>query len=120
MRTILLTLTICLLATGVMADTLYTVNIGSTSVHVQVVEQLNDSAMLANGWQRRENLYLAKIIRLDSSTVWISCGEDCYIFEPTNYDLVAVIQRYDVDGSGVNDISDLLAIVDYMFPQGGE
>ncbi len=103
---------ICLLPWGVKADTLHVVDLGFTTVYVQIADEVDDSAMIASGSQRVGNLYIDRIARTD--TFWVGC-DGMYMALPIEYDISIVVQWPDLDGTGIVDISDLLKIVDYMF-----
>ena len=101
---------IYLLPVGVEADSLYVADLGFTTVYVQIVDHVDDSAMA--GSQRIGNLYIDRITRTD--TLWVGC-DDMYMAVPIEFDISIVVERPDVDGSGVKDISDLMMLIDYMF-----
>ena len=106
---------LCLLPLGVRADTLHIVDLGFTTLYVQVLDVVDDSAMIANGWEKRGNAYVDKIVHSDGDTFWVGCGDDMYMAVPVEYDILMVVQKYDHNGSGVTDISDLMMMIDYYF-----
>lgn len=108
----LIYIVILCLAVSVRADTLHVVDLGFTTVYVQIADAVDDSAMIASGSQKIGNLYIDRIIRSD--TLWVGC-DGMYMAVPIEYDISIVMQWPDLNGSGINDISDLMKIVIYMF-----
>ena len=102
----------CLLPLSAGADTLHVVDLGFTTVYVQIADEVDDEGMIASGSLRVGNLYIDRIARID--TFWVGCGE-MYLAVPIEYDISIVVQWPDLDGTGIVDISDLMKIVDYMF-----
>lgn len=111
MRHLIYILFLCL-AGGVKADTLHVVDLGFTTVYVQIADVVDDAAMIASGSQRIWNLYIDRIVRFD--TLWVEC-EGMYMAVPIEYDVSIVVYWPDVDGTGISDISDLVFLIDYMF-----
>ena len=123
MKTIFLTLAIWLSAAGVWGN----------DVTIQIVDMVDTPTMIASGSERTGNVYEDRIMYVDStcycntyeyqvhdSTGWHGVDSTaCMLLGrvPVSYGVTIVVGKHDVDGSGVADISDLVAIIEYMFPQ---
>lgn len=118
---------------NVKGDTLHTIELNNISVHVQRVNTIvfDDSTMYVNEFGRVGNLYICTIERVSvepdgycielelqrqDSTGWWYGLDTTICRPPPMFDIVIIEHVPDVNGTDDADISDLIWLIDYMFP----
>ena len=104
------------ITSGLQADTLHIADLVHTDVYVYEVPVIADSVM--TDYEQFGNYYIGQLRRSVSSSYYIAVSDSFTIIIPIEYNVVIVTQRCepgDINCDGSIDISDLWALIDYMF-----
>lgn len=115
MRTLLLIVAL-LVATSACGDTLHVAELIYTDVYIHEVSYIEDSVM--DNFQDCGGYYVGQFTRSDSDSYYLTICDGYTLILPIQYDVVVVTEGcepMDVNCDGVIDISDLWAMIDYMF-----